>query len=94
MDAATCMKLHIQQHAIASEHLKEIYKNRETMQMEMQMLPQKLADRFYAETGIDSMELDQATEFLGLEQSEEYKAESAAYIARVTELQQQYLANR
>lgn len=48
MDAETCMNLHLKQHEIALEHLKDIYKNKETMQMEMQMLPQKLADNFFA----------------------------------------------
>lgn len=87
MDTDTCMKLHIKQHEIAIEHLRGIYKNLPTMQMEMQMMPQKLSDKFYAETGIESIDLDQATEFLGLEEGEEYKAESADYIRRVQELQ-------
>ena len=47
------------------------------------MMPQKLSDKFYAETGLESIELDQATEFLKLEENEEYKAEAEDYIKRV-----------
>lgn len=72
MDRETCMKLHIKQHEIALNHLKEIYKDAATMNQEMQMMPQKLSDKFFAETGIESIDLDQATEFLGLEQDPEY----------------------
>ena len=46
----------------------------------------KLADIVYAETGIDSRELDQATEFLKLEETEEYKAETGIYMAGLQEI--------
>lgn len=58
MDLDTCMRLHVAQHQIALRHLGNIYKNKEELGQEMQMLPQKLSDLFYAETGVESVELD------------------------------------
>ena len=58
MDVEFCMKMHVKQHKIAIDHLKEIYKSQNDFNKEMQMLPQRLSDKFYAETGVESMELD------------------------------------
>ena len=47
----------------------------------MSILQHQLADKLFASTGIESYELDAATEFLGLEQNnEEYKAACADYM--------------
>lgn len=58
MDAEFCMKMHVKQHTLAINHIRECYKKPVSLDMEMQCLPMKLADKVYAETGIDSKELD------------------------------------
>ena len=45
-----------------------------------------MADKLYAETGVESYELDAATEFLGLEADPEYKEMCADYMSKISEI--------
>ena len=49
-----------------------------------------LGDKLYAETGVESSEHDAATEFLNLEEDEEYKQMCADYTAQVMQINAQY----
>jgi len=53
-------------------------------------MQQTLADKLYLSTGVESSELDAATEFLGLEKDKEYQVMCNQYAAKMTKLNASY----
>jgi hypothetical protein len=59
--------------------MKEIKKDKQSMDLRLQLMSQTLEDRFYMATGIESSDLDINTEILGLEKDAKYQKMCAAY---------------
>ena len=72
MDKEMCLKMHSKLHDTSIKEFTELGKDPETMAVKMQIMGQTLADKFYQMTGIETQELDHATEFLKLEQDKEF----------------------
>ena len=77
---------HYKLHDMSIQHLKELKKDPANLAFNLGLLQQTLADVLFVETGVESYELDAATEFLGLEQDKEYMDMCADYTRQVGEI--------
>ena len=82
-----CIALHKNLHAISVDHLTELKKlPLGELQAQFGLVQSYLADKLFQKCGIESEELDGATETLGLEQDPEYMGMVQEYQMKVAGL--------
>ena len=74
MSKKEALAIHKKLHALSVQHLRKLKAlPLQALQGELALIPQILGDLLYAQTGIESDELDNASDRLGLEDDTEYQ---------------------